>query len=191
MYHGMATNANLRFVTPDQFLRMDFGELKAELDNGVIRMMAGGSSEHNRVQMNFYAWLRQALRGSGCRPYGSDSKVRTIGWSVRMPDVTVDCAPDRGKFGEAAKQYLEAPRVIVEILSPGTRAEDEGTKLKEYRQTDGVDTIVYVDPLAETVRLLQSPIPGEWSDQTFVEPTDIELRSLGLVMPWAEIFARD
>ena len=187
----MATNADLRFITPDEFLLMDFGEMKAELDNGVIRMMAGGSGEHNRVQMNFYGWFRQALRGSGCRPYGSDAKVRTIGWSMRMPDVTVDCAPDRGRFGEAVKMALEAPRVIIEILSPGTRAVDEGIKLTEYRQTDGVDTIVYVDPLAETVRLLYSPFPGEWSDQTFVEPTDLELRSLGLVMPWAEIFARD
>lgn len=187
----MATNADIRLITPDEFLRMNFGELKAELDNGVIRMMAGGSGEHNRIQPNFMRWLGAVLRGSGRRPYGSDSKVRTIGWSVRMPDVTVDCAPDRGKFGEAAKQHLEAPRVIIEVLSPGTRAEDEGIKLKEYRQTDGVDTIVYVDPLAETVRLLHSPSPGEWSDQTFVEPADLELRSLGLVMPWAEIFARD
>lgn len=187
----MATNADIRFITPEEFLRMDFGEMKAELDNGVIRMMAGGSREHNRVQANFMRWLGATLRGSGCRLYGSDAKVRTIGWSVRMPDVTVDCAPDRGKFGEASETHLEAPRVIIEVFSPGTRADDEGVKLKEYRQTDGIDTIVYVDPLSETVRLLQSPMRGEWSDQTFVEPTDVELRSLGLVMPWTEIFARD
>ena len=187
----MATNADFRFITPDEFLLMDFGEMKAELDSGIIRMMAGGSGEHNRVQANFMRWLGNSLRGSGCRSYGSDAKVRTIGWSIRMPDVTVDCAPDRGRFGEAAKTVLEAPRVIVEVLSPGTRAVDEGVKLTEYRQTPGIDTIVYVDPLAETVRVLHSPYPGEWSDRTHAEPTDIELRSLGLVMPWAEIFARD
>ena len=31
-------------LTANRFLEMDFGEDKAELDNGVVRMMAGGSA---------------------------------------------------------------------------------------------------------------------------------------------------
>lgn len=58
-------------VTTEQFLRMDFGpDKKAELDHGVVRMMAGGTAAHARVQANVLALLRAALRGTGCRPYG-------------------------------------------------------------------------------------------------------------------------
>lgn len=39
-----------------EFLQIDFGpELKAELDDGCIRMMAGGSRSHARVQMIYIA----------------------------------------------------------------------------------------------------------------------------------------
>ena len=103
----MATNADLRFITPEEFLAIDFGsELKAELDNGVIRMTAGGSLEHARVQMNLMRWFGTALRGSGCRPYGSDAAVRTTLWSVRYPALTIDCAPDRGREVEASEKQL-------------------------------------------------------------------------------------
>ena len=192
MRTGMATNADLRFLTPEEFLAIDFGsELKAELDNGVIRMMAGGSLEHARVQANLMRWLGTALRGSGCRPYGSDAAVRTTPWSVRYPDVTIDCATDQGREAETQEKHLRAPRVIFEVLSPGTRALDEGAKLIEYRQMAGVDTIVLIDPLLESVRVLHSHATGHWIDRSHAEPHDLELRSLHLTMPRAEIFARD
>jgi plasmid replication initiation protein len=58
-------------LTAEQFLAIDFGEgIRAELDNGVVRMMSGGTARHARVQLNIQSWLRQALRASGCRPFG-------------------------------------------------------------------------------------------------------------------------
>ena len=79
----------------------------------------------------------------------------------------------------------------MEILSPGTRALDEGAKLVEYRQMSGVNTIMLIDPLTEVVRILFSHAIGHWTDRTHRDPADVELQSLGLVMPWSEIFARD
>ena len=92
----MATDPHYRLLTAEEFLRIDFGpEMKAELDNGVIRMMTGGTRAHARVQANLMTALGVALRGSGCRPYGSDMAVRTRDRSVRYPDITVDCgSPD-------------------------------------------------------------------------------------------------
>ena len=177
-----------RLLTSEEFLAIEFPSgLRAELDNGVIRMMAGGSREHARVQMNLYGFLRQQLRGSGCRPFGSDMAVET-GWkSTRYPDVTVDCSREDKDDAKA----LADPRVIFEVLSPGTRREDEGAKLDEYRRLAGVDTIVLVDPAAERVRVLQRVSPEEWSDRSFAQPADVALPSLGLTIPHAEIFARD
>jgi Uma2 family endonuclease len=176
-----------RLLTAEEFYQIDFGpDLKAELDNGYIRMMAGGSRDHARVQANIIIALGLRLRGSGCRPYGSDMSVKPHGMSVRYPDVTVDC----GSPGDTGKDIrLTAPRVIFEVLSPSTQRHDLQVKKAEYRTIDSVDTIVFVDP--ETEQAMVSQRHGEdWTDTPFTA-SDIRLPSLDLILPHAEIFARD
>ena len=65
----MATNLHAPLLTVEEFLRIDLSpEKKAELSNGVIRMMAGGAAAHNRVQRNMLRLLGNGLLGSGCSP---------------------------------------------------------------------------------------------------------------------------
>ena len=178
-----------RLLTVEEFLQIDFGpDLKAELDRGVIRMMAGGTREHARVQGNVLSYLRVALRGSGCRPYGSDMQVRSADLSLRYPDVTVDCGtPD----DTGADTILRAPRVVIEVLSPSTRTVDESVKLDEYRSVASIDTIALVDPEREWLRVVQRTGPQAWSDVTYSSPAPLDLPTLGVSVPHDEIFARD
>jgi len=176
-----------RLLTAEEFYQIDFGpDLKAELDNGYIRMMAGGSRDHARVQANIIIALGARLRGTGCRPYGSDMSVKPHDLSVRYPDVTVDC----GTPADTGKDIRpNAPRVIFEVLSPSTRQLDLQVKKAEYRTIDSVGTIVFVDPEAETA--MTSRRQGDdWID-TPPTPTDVVLESLGVTIPHAELFARD
>lgn len=176
-----------RLLTAEEFYQIDFGpDLKAELDNGVIRMMAGGSRDHARVQANIVAFLRSPLRGSGCRPYGSDMSVRPHDLSVRYPDVTVDCGSPTDRGDDIR---LSAPRVIFEVLSPSTRNLDLRVKREEYRALSTVDTIVFVDPDAETV-IIHQRIADGWNE-TLPAAVDVPLSSLDVIIPHGEIFARD
>ncbi len=184
----MATQPDYPLLTAKEFLEIEFGEKKAELDNGVIRMMAGGTVRHAQVQGNVFGWLRQQLRGTGSRPYGSDMATATHDLSIRYPDVSVFCGPREGLEREKA---LDDPRVIVEVLSAGTARTDLKVKLYEYQALRSVDTILFVDIAAERVRIVQRTGPSGWTDQTFEEPTDVPLPSLDLVLPHDEIFARD
>jgi len=177
-----------RLLTVDEFLEIRFPEgVKAELDRGVIRLMGGGSTGHARVQMNLYRFLGNALRGSGCRPYGSDCAIETADLSLRYPDLTIACGPQL----EEDRKVLEAPRVIMEVLSPSTRGYDEGPKLSEYRAIPSIETIVLVDPLAERAQILQRLGPEEWNDRRWVQPADVALPGLGITIPHGEIFATD
>ena len=45
----MATLPDYPLLTAEEFLQFDFGDRKAELDNGVIRMMAGGTARHSEI----------------------------------------------------------------------------------------------------------------------------------------------
>ncbi|TCP34115.1 Uma2 family endonuclease [Sphingomonas sp. BK235] len=185
----MATDAYYQPITADQFLAMDFGtDRKFELSNGVIQMMTGGTELHAWVQGNLVAWLRQALRGSGCRSYGSEMGVRVGEHDVRYPDVSIHCGkrPDHGENVRA----LDRPVVIIEVLSPSTATFDQGTKLEEYRSIDSVLQIVFVDPINQLIRTHRRLATGNWLISDYAA-TGIELPMLGITIPQEEIFARD
>lgn len=180
-----------RLIDAEEFLAIDFGpDAKAELDRGVIRMMAGGTLSHARIQTNISSYLRFRLRGSGCRPYGPDMAIRIDAHSVRYPDVAVLCGDLTSRANDKLRSIPDA-KVIVEILSDSTSAYDQDVKLKEYKTLAGVDTIVFVDPDAERLRVLQRLGPQAWRDESFIEPADLVLPALELTIPHAEIFARD
>ncbi len=186
---AMATQVHYPLLTAEEFLEIDFGEHKAELDNGVIRMMAGGTARHAAVQTNLILALGTRLRGTGCRPYGSDMATRTKDASVRYPDVTVFCGRD-GSTDDEAKAF-DDPRVIFEVLSAGTARTDLSVKLPEYKALRSVDTVVFVDIATERLHVFQRTATNGWNEQQFDDPVDLPLPALNVTLPHDEIFARD
>lgn len=185
----MATQPDYPLLTAEEFLEIDFGEHKAELDNGVIRMMAGGSRRHARVSGNIVLALASRLRGTGCAAYTSDMAAKTRDRSVRYPDVSVYCGREDAAFDDDLSD--DSPRAVFEVLSAGTARTDLRVKLDEYKAMPSVDTIVFVDIAVERVRVVQRTGRKSWSDISCDDPTDVTLPSLDLIIPHAEIFARD
>lgn len=180
-----------RPITADEFLDMDFGtDKKFELDNGVIYMTTGGTEPHAWVQGNILFWLRQRLRGSGCRPYGSDMAVRVSDTDVRYPDIGIYCdQPSREELSDA--KTLANPTVLIEVLSPSTATFDQGTKLEEYKSLASVRTIAFVDPANEMCRTVERQSATGWLDHLFSGTSGIAILTLNLFIPHDDIFARD
>ena len=187
----MATAAK-RLLTVEEFLEIEFDLeediARVELDNGTIRMMAGGTLAHGRVQTNLLGTLFERLKGSPCRPYGSDVGIRTHDLSLRYPDVSVICGRE-GPENDSLQQFSD-PKLVVEVLSPTTRRKDETTKLHEYQAMASLGAILYVDPENETVRLLTRRDRGGWHDFSLEKGSDVTVPALGVTLTWAEIFAR-
>lgn len=179
-----------RPITATEFLEMDFGtDKKFELVGGVIYMMTGGTEPHAWVQGNIHAWLRTKLRGSNCRPYGSEMAVRISDVDVRYPDVSIYCdQPPRDTLVQA--KLLDNPTVVIEILSRTTATFDQGTKLEEYKSIPSVKTIAFVDTANEMCRTIERH-PTGWLDEMFSGRRGIPIPSLGFTIPHEEIFARD
>jgi Uma2 family endonuclease len=185
----MVTQPDYPLLTAEEFLEIDFGEHKAELDNGVIRMMAGGTARHARVQGNIYVALANRLRGTGCGPYKPDMAARTRGRSIRYPDVSVYCGRD--DLSNDDLKVFDDPRMVFEGLCAGTARTDLLVKLVEYKALASLDTIVFVDIATERLQIVQRTGPDGWSERVHHEPTEVALPSLGLTIPHDEIFARD
>ena len=183
---SLALDPAYRRVTVREFLNMDLGDAKAELVDGMILMMAGGSPRHAAIAANLIIALGPRLRGTGCRPYGSDLALRTGESSIRFPDVSIYCNDPATPVSPDAK-LLGDPVVIFEVLSPSTASNDQITKLREYRALPRVAAIVFVDPDNERLRIVQRDTTGdgEWLPRE----ADLALPTLGLTIPHTEIFA--
>ncbi|HEU0067117.1 MAG TPA: Uma2 family endonuclease [Sphingomonas sp.] len=187
----MRADPAYRKITAEEFLAMDFAtDRRFELDDGVIVMMAGGTEAHAWVQGNVFAWLRQALRGSGCRPYGPDMALRINDTDVRYPDISIYCGRSPSDDQKAVRALTD-PAVVIEILSPSTTTLDQGTKLDLYKSLPSIRTIAFVDPATAMTRTVERTSSTAWLDQIFSATRGIVIPTLGIAIPHDEIFARD
>ncbi len=74
-------------------------------------MMTGGSAAHVTIALNLAIALRHALRGTGCRPFGSDMKV-IANRTVRCPDISITCRPVDDRDYE-----ISDPVLVIEVPS--------------------------------------------------------------------------
>ncbi|HEX3862447.1 MAG TPA: Uma2 family endonuclease [Stellaceae bacterium] len=146
-----------------------------EFAHGVAVMMTGGSAAHVTIAMNLAFALRHALRGSGCRPFGSDMKVIANG-TVRYPDVSVSCAPVNDK-----DDRLISPVVIVEILSPSTEHVDRGRKKFDYFATPSIRQYAIVEQDERRVDLYTRAGTG-WTNEVVTGDMVLNLSSVGVVL---------
>jgi len=64
-------------ITVEDYLRGELiSDIKYEYINGEVWAMSGAKRSHNLISMNLSWWLYSHLRGTSCRVFGSDMKVR-------------------------------------------------------------------------------------------------------------------
>jgi Uma2 family endonuclease len=182
----LKSNPAFRQMTVEEFLELPF-EGRAELEDGILYMMGGGSPLHAAITANIIVALGTKLRGSGCRPMSPDMVVRTGPASLRMPDASVYCRSDWSEV-DAKTRLIGDPKVVFEVLSQSTSRYDQEVKLNEYRSLTGLEVVVFVDPEGRRVRLVERTGPEAWTDRWLDEGADVPLPSIGVNLSPADIF---
>lgn len=144
-----------------------------EYAGGVARMMTGASPAHVTITMSITFALRQALRGTGCRPFANDAKVVAAG-SVRHPDVAVTCEKVTG-----SDDVVPDPILIFEMLSPSTEREDRGRKKFDYFATPSIRQYAIVEQDARRIDLYTRAANG-WTNQIIEGDATLKLSSIGV-----------
>lgn len=106
----LKSNPAYRQMTAEEFLEAEL-EGRAELDGGVLYMMAGGSYQHATICANILTALRNKLRGSACRALGPDFAVRTGPATLRLPDASNYFGLSQGEQERRAK-LLGDPKIV-------------------------------------------------------------------------------
>jgi Uma2 family endonuclease len=147
-------------------------------------MMAGARNVHDDILVNLLAELRRQLRGGPCRPFTGDGAVETLPGQIRRPDAGVDCGR-RDPDGLLAA----LPRLVADVLSPGTRDIDTLEKLAEYRAMDSLEHILLVETNAPEVLLWSRTSDRSWRRE-LIRGLDamMELPALGLALPLGELY---
>jgi Uma2 family endonuclease len=127
----------------DYLAREEVSRIKNEYIDGWIRAMTGASNRHNAIAVNSLVILRSQLRGKNCRPYNSDTKVRIIHEGKRRfyyPDVQVVC-----ESNDPSSVFQDRPILIIEVLSPSTRANDLHEKLEAYQLIPSLECYIVLE----------------------------------------------
>ena len=162
-----------KLMSLEEFLAWERGQPERyEYAGGIVTMMTGASLAHVTITMNVVFALRQALRGSGCRPFTNDAKV-LAGGSVRYPDVTVTCT----SFG-GTDDVVPNPILVIEVISPSTEREDRGRKKFDYFSTPSIQRYAIIEQDARRVDLYTRS-GDRWTDEIIEGDAVLELFSVG------------
>ena len=160
-----------------------------EYFQGEVFAMAGGTQNHNTVALNTAIALRSHLKGTPCQVFISDVRVQVAAVDAYFyPDVVVNCQPRAASDGQALS--VDAPVLVVEILSDSTAMWDRGGKFAAYRQLPSLQEYVLIDPQAQTVELYRRNAAQRFELYAWDarNPGPCEFASVGLQWPLADVF---
>lgn len=176
-----------QYMTFEQYmLLVNNSNRRYEYYDGEVRLMAGGSSNHAAIALNFGVALDQALGDDTiCRPYVSDKLVRVAPTKMVIPDVVVSC--DSTDHGEA--QIINAPVLVVEVLSRSTEMTDRFVKLALYQAKESIQEIIFISQVIQRVEVFSRSTTG-WLYHQYGAGQSFLLMSLDIVIEVRQLYRR-
>jgi Uma2 family endonuclease len=183
----MAAQREPRRMTVDEWRELEQSnpDRKYEYIDGLVYLMSGGSLAHARIGSNIVRVLEDALGNNGCYVYNSDASVRLSEKRYTFPDASVSCDP----YDQPTTEQLEvqAPRVVVEVLSDSTEGYDRFRKANLYRACSPIQEYMLVSTRYQAVEI-QRRAGNEWTLHLFGSGDEIELTSIAVRFPLATLY---
>jgi Uma2 family endonuclease len=171
----------LSWMTVEEYLAWESGqEVRHEYIYGEVRAMTGGTIPHNDIALNCYRILYSQVRSQGCRINVADVKVQVNSDGLYYyPDVVVSCDPQ----DQNARQFLQAPILIIEVMSPSTEVRDRGRKFTRYQTIPSLQEYVLVNSEMVSVECYRRGEGRMWLYSPYTEADVMLLPSIGLEFP--------
>lgn len=146
--------------------------------SGEVWAMGGGSLDHALIATTVASLLRAALAPSKCRVINSDWKLWLSAADLSVyPDLSVICGPVQRPPHDP--QAATNPRLVVEVLSPSTRAFDLSAKRTAYQRTEGLAHILFIESERVGLELWTRGEGRAWQVQAFGPGERVALPGLG------------
>ena len=177
-------------TTPEEYLRYEYdAQFRHEWRDGRVTLMQGGSPDHSLIIMNAGATIHARLRGSGCRVYDSNLRVRDRRTTLyTYPDLTVICGEREFDPRDEREQTVLNPKVVVEVLSPSSELDDRTEKFRRYGDIESLDTYVLVSQTSPRIETFARDEEGWLLRIHQGMEAAARLESLGVDLPLAAVY---
>jgi Uma2 family endonuclease len=132
-------------MTADEFLTWAEAQERGrfELIAGEAVAMAPEMADHGRAKFAIALALQEAIKNKGvnCEAFVDSLSVRADEKTVMEPDALVNC----GERVPPRSLYAPNPIIVVEVVSPSTRARDFPEKLADYFRVPSIQHYLIVD----------------------------------------------
>jgi Uma2 family endonuclease len=180
------SNTPVPKMTPAEYLAWEpRQELRYEYTNGDVLAMTGGTVPHNDIAINLLTTLLPHVRAKGCRINMADVKL-CIGESnlYYYPDLMVSCHPQDLN----ARKFIQFPKLIVEVLSPGTADRDRTDKFTDYQRLSSLQEYLLISSEKISVECYRRGEGRMWLYYPYTSGDPIELTSLGISLSIEELY---
>ena len=134
---------------------------KHEYQDGEIVQMTGGTTDHNKIALNFASNLKFALKRKQYDIFIGDVKLWIPTYRQgTYPDVML--IKGESLYYGSGKTTVINPRLIVEVLSKSTQNYDQGDKFFYYRSIPQFEEYILVSQDQYYVMQFNKTQEGKW-----------------------------
>jgi Uma2 family endonuclease len=161
---------------------------KNEYQDGEIVPMTGGTTDHNKIALNFAAYLKFALKGQKYNIFIGDVKLWIAQYrQATYPDVML--IEGEPIYYETGKTTVTNPRLIVEVLSKSTQNYDQGDKFLYYRSLPELQEYILISQSRPYIMQYNKTEENKWLLTEYEgENASLSLTSVNFALSFQEIY---
>ncbi|MCA2618203.1 MULTISPECIES: Uma2 family endonuclease [unclassified Microcystis] len=161
---------------------------KNEYQDGEIVPMTGGTTDHNKIALNFAAYLKFVLKGRKYNIFIGDVKLWIAQYrQATYPDVML--IEGEPIYYETGKTTITNPRLIVEVLSKSTQNYDQGDKFLYYRSLPEFQEYILISQSRPYVMQYNKTEENKWLLTEYEgENASLSLTSVNFYLSFQEIY---
>ena len=185
----MQIQTSSKYYTPEEYLELEEkSEVKNEYIHGEIIPMSGGTTNHNRIALNFCTNFKFNMRTQNYNIYMSDVKLWMSRYQIyTYPDIMV-IQGEPIYEGNGTTQVTN-PLLIVEVLSKSTINYDKTDKFRFYRSLPELKEYIMINQYECFIEQFAKNAEGQWVLTEYESVNDIlSLKSIDFQIPFSDIY---
>ena len=180
-----------RYYTPEEYLALEETAIdKSEYHDGEIVTMTGGTTNHNKLALNFCRKFPLTIKEQDYEIFINDVRL-WISQNRRYfyPDIMV--IQEEPIYQENNQTVVTNPLVIIEVLSNSTKNYDRGNKFFFYRSIPTFREYILIDQYSYHIEQFAKNSKSKWELTEYdSEDSVLTLESVEFQIPIRDIYQR-
>ena len=185
----MTQTLEKKTYSPSEYLEAEISSKERhEYINGEIKLMTGGTPNHNRICRNLLIILELAFKGKPYETFITDQRLLISARNIyTYPDIMVLKKPIQ--LQEGRTDTVINPCLIAEVLSKSTKDYDRSEKFVAYRTIETFQEYLLIDQYQIHVEHYVKTAANQWLLSEYSDPeVKLTLNSIDLELTITDLY---